>query len=252
MDLTGAVALITGASSGIGAATARRLAAAGARLIVHGQDHDRLMAIAAELKAYPLVGDLSHPESVSRLAEEAWHLAGRIDVLVSNAGIGWAGTLPEMSGAQVARLVGVNLLAPMELTRLLLPRLLARGHGSLIYVTSIAGRTGVAGEAVYAATKSGLDSFAESLRFELAGSGVRVGVVVPGVVRTPFFDRRGRPYQRSRPRPVAPELVAAAIERMIRTGRAERYVPRWLALPAGLRVTVPAGYRWLAGRFGGS
>src|SRR5262249_18282678 len=83
------------------------------------------------------------------------------------------------------------------------------------------------------------------------GSGVRVGVVVPGVVRTPFFERRGRPYQRTRPRPVAPQVVAAAIERMIRTGRAESYVPRWLAVPAGLPLAVPSRYRWLPPRFGG-
>jgi short-subunit dehydrogenase len=252
VDLSAAVVLITGASSGIGAATARRLAAAGARVIVHGQDPDRVSAIAAALDGYPLIEDLSHPGSASRLAEKALQTAGRVDVLVSNAGMGFAGALAEMSRDAAERMVRVNLLAPIELTRSLLPHMQAGGQGRLLYVTSIAGRTGVAGEAVYAATKSALDSFAESLRFELAGTGLRVGVVVPGVVDTPFFDRRGRPYQRSRPRAVAPELVAEAIEQLIRTGQAERYVPRWLAFPAGLRVTVPSGYRWLAGRFGGS
>lgn len=251
MRLRGAVVLITGASSGIGAATARRLAAAGAYVIAHGQDRERVAAVARETGGHAApAGDLADRACLRALADEA--VAQGVDILVCNAGRGWAGKLPEMGGEDVDRLVAVNLLAPMELTRMVLPAMVARGRGCLVYVTSIAGRTGVAGEAVYAATKAGVDAFAESLRFEVAGSGVRVGVVVPGVVRTPFFDRRGRPYERSLPRPIAPQRVAAAIEQVILTGRAERYVPRWLAVPAGLRVAAPLVYRKLASRFGGS
>jgi NADP-dependent 3-hydroxy acid dehydrogenase YdfG len=252
MRLAGAVALVTGASSGIGAATARRLAAAGAQVIAHGRDPDRLAAVAQATGGHPLTADLADPAAARTLAEAALAVAGRIDVLVSNAGLGWAGVLHRMTGEDVSRLVAVNLRAPIELTRALLPQMLQRGEGHLVYVTSIAGRTGVPDEAVYAATKAGLDAFAESLRFELSGSALRVGVVVPGVVGTPFFQHRGRPYDRRWPSPVAPELVAAAIERLIVTGRAERYVPRWLAFPAALRVAAPSAYRALAGRFGGS
>ncbi|MFB9905958.1 SDR family NAD(P)-dependent oxidoreductase [Allokutzneria oryzae] len=252
MRIAGSVVLVTGASSGIGAATAHRLAGAGARLVLHGRDADRLTAVAAATGGTALTVDLSGPAGARALARAAVEVAGQVDVLVSNAGRGWCGPLPAMTGAQVGEVVAVNLVSPIELTRALLPGMLARGHGRLVYVGSIAARTGVAEEAVYAASKAGVDGFAESLRFELAGTGLGVSVVVPGVVATPFFARRGRPYRRSLPRPVAPETVAAVIERMIVTGRAERHVPGWLAVPAALRVVAPSAYRWLAARFGGS
>jgi short-subunit dehydrogenase len=120
-----------------------------------------------------------------------------------------------------------------------------------MFVTSIAGRMGVGGEAVYAASKAGLDTFAESLRFELAGRSIDVGVLVPGVVDTAFFDRRGRPYDRGRPRPIAAGPVADTVVRMIAAGRAERYAPGWLRLPVAVRGTLPGVYRRLGARFGG-
>ncbi|MGH3624998.1 MAG: SDR family NAD(P)-dependent oxidoreductase [Sciscionella sp.] len=243
---------MTGASSGIGAAIAVRLADAGARLILHGQDGARLAAMAERTGGVPLPADFSCPAALLAAIEQALQHPGGVDVLVNNAGIGWAGRLGEMTGDQVRRLVAVNLLAPLELTRALVPGMVAKGHGHIVFVTSIAGRSGVAGEAVYAATKAGLDAFADSLRFELAGTGVHVGVVVPGVVDTPFFTRRGRPYARARPRPVPPERVADAVLRAISRTSAELYVPRWLRLPVALRGVSPAVYRALAGRFGGS
>jgi short-subunit dehydrogenase len=118
------------------------------------------------------------------------------------------------------------------------------------FVSSIAGRTGVAGEAVYAATKAGLDAFAESLRWELAGTGVTVSVLVPGVVDTAFFERRGRPYDRRRPRPVPAAKVAEALVRDIGSARPERYLPRWLRTAVVVRAALPGPYRRLAGRFG--
>lgn len=250
--LRGAVVLVTGASSGIGAATAVRLSHAGARLVLHGRDAERLTAVAERTGGVPLLADLSDPEQLRAAVAATLRRMGGVDVLVNNAGVGWAGPLAEMSGADVRRLIEVNLVAPVELTRALMPDMISRGHGHIVFVTSIAGRTGVVGEAVYAATKSGVDAFAESLRFELAGTGVRVGVVVPGVVDTPFFGRRGRPYLRTHPRPVPAERVANAVLRSLTHVRAEQYVPRWLRLPVVIRGTVPAVYRALATRFGGS
>ncbi|HEY3708338.1 MAG TPA: SDR family NAD(P)-dependent oxidoreductase [Amycolatopsis sp.] len=245
----GETVLVTGASSGIGEAAARRFAAAGAHVLLHGRDRARLAALAAETGGTALDADLAEPGAAAGLAERATAVTGRVDVLVNNAGLGWAGPLPDLSGAELARLVAVNLTAPLELTRALLPGMLARGHGRIVFVTSIAGRTGVAGEAVYAATKSGLDAFADSLRYELHGTGVDVGVVVPGVVRTAFFDRRGTPYTRTTPRPVPADRVAAAVVRAAaRPG--DYYVPRWLRLPVALRGAVPGVYRALATRFG--
>ncbi|MFF0147797.1 short-subunit dehydrogenase [Amycolatopsis sulphurea] len=240
-------ALVTGASSGIGAATARLLAAGGTRVLLHGRDRERLGALAAETGGAALPADLADPEQRCRLAERL--AAEELDLLVHNAGLGWAGPLPELPAERLTRLMAVNLTAPLELTRALLPAMLARGRGRIVFVTSIAGRTGVAGEAVYAATKAGLDAFAESLRFELHGTGIGVGVVVPGVVRTEFFTRRGKPYTRSTPRPVSAGRVAAAVVRAAeRPG--DYYVPRWLRVPVALRGVVPGAYRALATRFG--
>ncbi|NIH80008.1 SDR family NAD(P)-dependent oxidoreductase [Amycolatopsis viridis] len=252
MDVRGAVAVVTGASSGIGAATALRLHEAGARLVLQGRDGDRLAAIADRTGAIAIRADFAEPGAAEAAAEEIARRAERIDVLVNNAGLGWAGPVTEMSGPDVRRLLEVNLAAPLELTRALLPRLLARPRAAVVFVTSIAGRAGVAGECVYSATKAGVDMFAESLRLELAGTGVRVGVVVPGVVDTAFFARRGRPYQRRSPKPVPAVKVADAVLEAVTTGRAEQYVPRWLRLPTVVRATAPSVYRALSARFGGS
>ncbi|TVT60471.1 SDR family NAD(P)-dependent oxidoreductase [Amycolatopsis rhizosphaerae] len=252
MDVRGALAVVTGASSGIGAATALRLHEAGARLVLHGRDPGRLAALAGRTGGATLTADFADPAAVPAAAEEITRRFGEVDILVNNAGIGWAGPFAEMTAADVRRIVEVNLLTPVELTRALLPSLRARPRSSVMFVTSIAGRTGVAGEAVYSGVKAGVDAFAESLRFELADSAVHVGVVVPGVVDTAFFTRRGRPYQRSSPRPVPADRVALAVLRSLREGRAEAYVPGWLRLPVAVRGLMPSLYRTLATRFGGS
>jgi short-subunit dehydrogenase len=128
--------------------------------------------------------------------------------------------------------------------------MLQRGRGRLVFVTSIAGRLGVRDEAVYAAAKAGVDVFAESLRLEVAGRGVGVTVVVPGVVSTPFFERRGRPYPRRRPRPLPATRVAQAMLTAIEGERSEVYLPAWLRVPVAVRAVTPAVYRRLARRFG--
>jgi short-subunit dehydrogenase len=247
MRIQGAVALVTGASSGIGWAVAGRLAEAGARVVAHGRDAGRLAELSRLTGAVVVTGDLADPRSVAGIAAQA----GEVDILVNNAGIGWAGPFIDMPDKDVARLVAVNLTGPIELTRALLPGMIARGAGHLTFVTSIAGRTAVAGEAVYSATKAGLDAFADSLRFELVGTAVEVSVVVPGVVDASFFERRGRPYDRRRPRPIPAGVVADALVKGIAAGRAELYAPRWLRLPVVVRGTMPGVYRRLAARFGG-
>ncbi len=252
MQIRGTVALVTGASAGIGRHAAEQLAARGARVLAHGRDEAALASLTRDIDAVALIEDLSRPGAGVRLAEQAVAAAGRVDVLVANAGTGYAGELSTMDEDGIAGLVATNLTAPLQLTRALLPAMLERGGGALTFVSSIAGRTGVAGEAVYAATKAGLDAFAESLRFELRGTGVSVGVLVPGVVATSFFDRRGRPYARTRPRPSPAGPVAAALVRLIETGHAEAYRPGWLRVPVALRGVAPGIYRSLAGRFGGS
>jgi short-subunit dehydrogenase len=244
--IDGSVALVTGASSGIGREVARRLAGGGARVLAHGRNADALEA----LDATPLIADLAEPGAGKRLAEAALAEEGRVDIVVVNAGLGWAGPFTEMPAEAIGNLLAVNLAAPIELTRALLPTFGDR-PGYLVFVTSIAGRMGVAGEAVYSATKSGLDSFAESLRFETYGGSVRIGVFVPGVVETAFFERRGRPYARRSPRPIAAGRVADRIVGMIQRGSAEAYAPAWLRMPVAVRGAFPGLYRRLGARFGG-
>lgn len=251
MRLPGSVALITGGSSGIGAAIARALAGAGARVLVAGQDRGRLDRLAAETGAAAIQADLSAPDGPAELAAAALQTAGSpIDLLISNAGIGWAGPFADIGGQDVQRLVAVNLTAAMELTRLLVPGMADRGRGHVVFISSIAGATGVPREAAYAATKAGVRYFAESLRYELAGHGVGVSVVLPGVIDTPFFTRRGMPYDRRRPAPIPAERVARATLAAIERRRAEVYVPAWLRFPARLQGAAPGLFRALAGRFG--
>jgi short-subunit dehydrogenase len=263
MRLTGAVALVTGGSSGIGAAVARALSAAGARLLIAGRDEGRLHTVASQTGGMALPCELASATGATDLATAALRAAASlaparagmagapgIDILVNNAGVGWAGPLGEITAAKVAELVAVNLTAPMELTRLLAPGMAARHRGRVVFVSSIAGITGVRGEAVYSATKAGLAAFAESLSYELAGDGVRACVIVPGVIDTPFFDRRGRPYERRRPAPIPPERVARAVVSCLEHDRVVAYVPGWMRGPAWLHGVAPGVFRALAARFG--
>jgi short-subunit dehydrogenase len=250
MQLAGMVALVTGASSGMGAATALALAAVGARLVVTGRDKTRLDEIAGQAGALAIPVDLTEPDGPDRLAAAALAAEGRVDVLVSNAGTGWAGPIGELSPAAAAEMVALNLLAPIQLARLLAPGMVARRTGRLIFVSSVAGAMGVRHEAAYAATKAGLNCLAESLSYELSPHGVGVTVVLPGVVDTPFFDRRGRRYDRAWPIPIRPERVANAIVDAAEHDRSVVYVPGWMQLPARIHGVAPRTFRWLAGAFG--
>jgi short-subunit dehydrogenase len=250
VQLTGRVALVTGASSGIGRATALALARAGAQVLVHGRDPGRTNEVARSVAGTALLGDLAGPTAAHDLTARAVEVHGRVDVLVASAGVGLSAPFTSVEPSEIDRLLAVDLVAPIRLVRGLLPGMVERGYGHVVLVGSVAGRTGVAGEALYAAAKAGLDVFAESVRSELAGTGVGMTVVLPGVVDTPFFvERGGRPAGRV-PRPVNPERVAGAIVGAIADDRAEVWIPRWLRAAAVVRSLTPGLFGRLARRFG--
>jgi len=243
VELAGRVVLVTGASGGIGAATCAALTRRGAVVVAAGRNEAALAAVAA---ASTVVADAADPAAAPALVAAAIDRHGRLDAVVANAGIGWAGEFAGMDPARITELVDVNLRAPMLLARAALPVL--RRPGALVFLTSIAGLVGVPGETVYSVTKAGLETFATLLREEV--DGITVSTVAPGAVDTGFFATRGVPYDRSFPRPIPPGQIAEAVVEAIATGRQRPVGPRWLAVPARLSATVPKTYRALARRFG--
>ncbi len=179
MHIAGANVLITGATGGLGQAIARALSQRDGELILTGRQTDVLEPLAAELGARALTVDLSKPMEVDRLVNEA----GAVDILIANAGIPAAGSLETFTLEQVDRTLDVNLRAPVVLAHALLPAMLERGRGHLVFISSIAGKMTVPGAPLYHATKYGLRGFAAALRADLHGSGVGVSCVFPGFIR---------------------------------------------------------------------
>ena len=169
---------------------------------------------------------------------------GGLDVVVSNAGVGWAGSFAEMTDEEIDELLDVNLRAPGHVAHAALAHL-RPGTGHLVFVGSIAGLLGVAGETWYSATKAGVAMLADTLRAELRAEAIGLSLVIPGVVDTPYFDRRKVPYQRSSPHPVTAQVVGAAIVTAVEQRRDTVIVPEWLGWPARLKGAFPALYRRL-------
>jgi uncharacterized protein len=235
MTPDGAPALVTGASSGIGEAVARRLASRAAPLVVTGRDPGRLDAVATATGARGVVADLT--TTAGRAAVVAACDEHGVGLVVHAAGIGAAGPFSGAAEAEVDAVLAADLVAPVQLTRALWPAV-CRAGGHVVFVASIAA-LGVAGEAAYSAAKAGLRTFADALRLEEPGVGVTT--VLPGAVDTPFLARRG--YDRSFPRPVPADRVAAATLRAVERGRAEVFVPRWLRVASVVQGAAPGIFR---------
>jgi short-subunit dehydrogenase len=245
--LAGVRAVITGGSSGIGAATARAFAARGSQVAIAGRDVAALRRVAAATNAVCLPGDLREIGCARRTIDAAISTLGGLDIIVSNAGIGWAGPFASMTEADIDSLLDVNLRAAAQLACAAIPHL-QRGRGRLVFVGSVAGLVGVPGEAWYSATKAGLGCLADALRAELRPAGVGVTLVSLGVVDTPYFERRNEPYQRRHPKLMSAEAAADAIVDGVCRGRDDVVAPPWLALPARVKAGFPRLYRLLAAR----
>lgn len=179
-------AVVTGASSGIGAATARALAAAGFSVIVAARRLDRLADLAAEIEGTPVACDITDPADVARLAEAA---GDRLDLLVNNAG-GALGQDPVATSAleDWRRMYEINVVGTVAVTQALLPALIASGAGTIVNVGSIAGHLTYEGGGGYVAAKHGVAALSETLRLELNGQPVRVTEIAPGMVHTDEFS----------------------------------------------------------------
>ena len=188
VDLSNKTVLITGASSGIGRACAVSFAKRGARLILTARHRPALDATAEEAGGATVIeADLTDPESLAKLCEEVKQSAPTLDVIVHNAGVGIVAFSYETNPEPARRMLDLNLLAPIELTRRLLPRV-PRG-GTVVTISSIAGKVPVPGISVYSASKHALTCFADLLSIEIRDRGINVLNVCPGYVRTGFSDR---------------------------------------------------------------
>lgn len=223
-DLTGSVAAITGASSGIGAATARALVAEGGNVVLGGRRAERITALADELgdAATAVAMDVRSVEDSGRLVQAALGRYGRLDVLIANAGIGVYGGILDATDEQVLDMIDINVTGTVWPIRAAVPALL-ESKGDIIIVSSVAGLRGAGDEAVYAATKFAQVGLAGGLDRELRQQGVRVTAICPGGVATEFAMGTGRtPDMPGLEQMLRAEDVAAAIVSVLKQPKSMR------------------------------
>jgi hypothetical protein len=235
-NFRGHLALITGASSGIGEAAALRLAREGLSLLLVARRKEKLEAVAARVQeaggqAHVLAADLTNETDRARVLAAA-HNLGPLDLLINNAGFGWYGYGSRMPVPLAREMLALNVGAAVDLSLSILPQMVARGRGHIINVSSIAGNLPNQGIAMYAGTKSFLDSFTTALHRELRGTHVHASLVKPGPVRTAFFDAtagegsgRRIPAERFA---ISAEDVAELMWGLVRRPRRVIYAPRVL------------------------
>ncbi|HEX5307835.1 MAG TPA: SDR family NAD(P)-dependent oxidoreductase [Solirubrobacteraceae bacterium] len=236
MEIAGSKVLLTGATGGLGQAIARALSAKGAELVLTGRRVDVLEPLASELSARTMAVDLSDAAEIERLLAEA----GEVDILVANAALPASGMLDSFDVGQIERALDVNLRAPIVMTHALAPRMVARGRGHLLFMSSLSGKAATAGSSLYNATKFGLRGFAMAMRAELHDSGVGVSAVFPGFIRDAGMFAEA---QVKLPRGVGtrtPEDVAKATVSAIERNRGEVDVaPMSLRLGSALSGLAP-------------
>lgn len=240
------VCVLTGASAGIGEATARALGREGLRLVIAARRLDRLERLAEQLptEVLPVRCDVSLKKDLRALVKATEDRFGRCDILINNAGIPGGGRFADVEDTYLEQLIQTNLVSVVRATKLFLPMLEA-SDGHVVNIASLAGRYAVPGGAVYSATKHAVVAMSEALYHELHPRGVMVTVINPGLVETEAFPQSGIKDEKVFGRFVmTPDRIAEAIVKVLRrrTGP-EVSVPRWLAAGQAFRLLTPGIYR---------
>jgi len=232
MRIEGARVIVTGASSGIGRATARALVRAGAQVVLASRQRERLEELAQELEGRPLVvpTDVREASSVRAMVAEAVAALGGVDVLINNAGVGLDASLAEGNVDNMRYVLDVNLLGAVHCIQAVVPHMRAQGRGIIVNVSSVAGRLAMPYGAIYSATKAALAALSTAMRVELAPEGIKVVAVFPGYTATPFRQHSIKEVELPPPspllRPVPAEAVARRILRAIQREERQAYVSR--------------------------
>jgi short-subunit dehydrogenase len=258
MDVSGRVAVVTGASSGIGLAIARHLAREGVAVALGARRAERLDEAVRDIRAaggraVAVVTDVTVEADVQKLVEQARTAFGRLDILVCNAGFGYYGTVEETPPDTMQRLMNVNFIGTFLATRAALPVFRAQGSGHLIVISSIVGQRGIPQMSGYSATKAAQVGFAESLRSEFSGSGISVSVVYPVSTDTEFRHAMERDFGHSvsglGPKQSMDD-VARAVTACVRRPTPEVYPHRASRALAVLNAVVPGMTDRLVRRYG--
>ena len=236
MEIAGSKILVTGASSGIGAALARMLAEQGATVALVARREDKLRQVLEDCRAHApksqmWVADLGDLELAEQVAGEAWEALGGLDVVVNNAAIPKVREVRRLSADDLEETLRVNLLSPVRIIQTLLPRMLDRGSGTIVNVTSLGGRLGIMHESAYCASKFALTGFTESMYMDLHDTPLRIRLVIPGPFDTDIWDRPGSdPAVFKDEKKFPPEDCAEGIIAAITGDTFEHYVPDMKAI----------------------
>jgi NAD(P)-dependent dehydrogenase (short-subunit alcohol dehydrogenase family) len=238
-----AVTIITGASSGIGRATAVEFARAGARLVLAARSADRLESLKSELggaadAVITVPTDVTREADVRRLVEHTLDRFGRVDIAVCNAGIYIRSAVKDLPLSAIEQCMNVNFYGTVHLIRAVLPLMLAQRSGHIVALTSVDGRKGLPPDGAYVASKSAATGFMDVLRQELRGTGVYASTILPGRVDTPMIDRLDVPAASAK---ISSTRVARAVVRAVRTRRRELVIPFM-----GPKTLIVAGALWPA------